>query len=379
MPSSSQFRILIADSIRIWGGAQRFIVELAEGLTRRGHHVMIQTLPVSPLADRAHARGLPVRQVWARVDAAPWTVLPLVSHIIRAKYDFVVTTFDKDLRTTGLAGRLAASLSGRDIRVIHTRECDDPVKNKARYRWFYTKVADHIIVNSRATLETTVGSVPWLSRDRISVLYKGIDLDDYADPTPGRWLERLNPNGEAVVVGYAGQLVGRKRIDVLMRLLASPRLAGLPWRLAVAGRGPDEEKLHAEAARLRLRDRVEFCGFVEDINRWMAALDIFVLPSFIEGFGYVLAEAGAAGVPSVAYRTSSVPEVVIDGETALLAPRGDDDAFAGHLETLITDGELRQKLGQTARRDVFARHGLDTMVDRMETILVELSAGGPTR
>jgi glycosyltransferase involved in cell wall biosynthesis len=373
MPSSPRFNILIADSIRIWGGAQRFIVELAEGLTQRGHHVTIQTLPGSPLVERARARDLPVREVWTRVDAAPWTVLPLMAHIHRAKYDFVISTFDKDLRTTGLAGRLTAGLTGRDITVIHTRECDDPVKNKPRYRWFYTKVADHIVVNSRATLETTVGSVPWLDRDRISILYKGIDLEDYAEPDPGPWRERLRPGGNEVVVGYAGQLIARKRIDVVMRLLASPGLVDLPWRLAIAGKGPEEAKLQAEAERLGLRDRVDFCGFVEGVHHWMAALDIFVLPSFIEGFGYVLAEAGAAGVPSIAYEASSIPEVVVDGKTALLAPEGDDEAFGTNLKTLISDDELRGEMGRTARRDVFDRHGLDTMVERMEIILKTLA------
>jgi glycosyltransferase involved in cell wall biosynthesis len=301
-------------------------------------------------------------------------VLPLVAHIYRAKYDFVITTFDKDLRTTGLAGRLTARLTGRPITVIHTRECDDPVKNKPRYRWFYTKVADHIIVNSRATLDTTVGSVPWLDRSRVSILYKGIDLGDYAQPDPGPWRKRLRPGGNEVVIGYAGQLVARKRIDVVMRLLASPGFIDLPWRFAIAGTGPEEARLREEAARLGLNGRVVFCGFVDDIHNWMAALDIFVLPSFIEGFGYVLAEAGAAGVPSVAYRASSIPEVVVDGETALLAPRADDGAFAANLRKLILDGELREKMGRAARRDVFERHGLDTMVKRMEAILATLAA-----
>ncbi|UCH84543.1 MAG: glycosyltransferase family 4 protein [Candidatus Latescibacterota bacterium] len=375
MNSSSRFRILMADSIRIWGGAQRFIVELAEGLTTRGHHVTIQTLPGSPLAGHAGQRGLPVREVWTRADSAPWTVIPLVRAIHQAKYDVIITTFDKDLRTTGLAGRIVARLTRRPITIFHTRECDDPLKNKPRYRWFYTKVADHIIVNSRATLDTTLGSAPWLSRDRISILYKGIDLSDYANPDPGPWRRRLDPGGGSVVIGYAGQLIARKRIDVLLGLLASPDLAGLDWRLAIAGKGPEEDALQDQARRLGVQNRVEFCGFVDGIPAWMSALDLFVLPSFIEGFGYVLAEAGAAGVPSVAYEASSIPEVVIDGETALLAPEADDAAFARHIKTLITDKALRERMGQAARHDVFDRHGLDTMVERMESILTDVSAG----
>ena len=373
MAGSRRYRILISDSIRIWGGAQRFIVELAEGLSRRDHEVAIRTLPRSPLSEKARARGLNVREAWTRTDAAPWTVIPLALEMRRRPYDVVITTFDKDLRTTGLAARLSRT----GAKIIHTRECDDPVKNKARYRWFYTKVADHIVVNSRATLETTLSSAPWLDPQRVSVLYKGIDLRDYESPDPRWWRKRLDPTGDRVVVGYAGQLVGRKRIAALLKMLVSPELLNSPWRLALAGTGPDAENLRKITNDLRIGDRVDFCGFVEDIPNWMAAIDLFVLPSFIEGFGYVLAEAAAAGKPCVAYRASSVPEVVVEGETALLAEKGNDLDLAGHVRRLIDDAPLRERMGAAARRDAFTRHGLGRMIDRAEEILDRIASPTP--
>jgi len=174
-----KLRILISDSIRIWGGAQRFIVELAAGLVERGHEVHVQTFPGAPLAAKARRVGLTVHEVAVRTDSAPWIVLPLALQMKRRPYDVVMTTWDKDLRTTGLAARLASRFGGRYTLVVHTRECDDPLKNKARYRWFYNGVADRIIVNSRATLNSTLASAPWLDADRTFILYKGIDLNDY--------------------------------------------------------------------------------------------------------------------------------------------------------------------------------------------------------
>ncbi len=362
-----KLRICISDSIRIWGGAQRFIVELAEGLHKRGHEVVIQTFPGAPLAGRARARGLTVTEVPVRTDAAPWIVAPLAFGMRRRPYDVVITTWDKDLRTTGLAARLA----GRGTLVVHTRECDDPLKNNARYRWFYTRVADRIVVNSRATLETTLASAPWLDKSRTFILYKGIDLEDFRSLDQGEWRTRLHPDVYDVVIGYAGQLIARKRVDAVLRMLAGPRFEGMPWRFAIAGTGPEEAELRAEAEQLGIADRVMFCGFVEDIHRWLVAIDMLVLPSFIEGFGYVLAEAGAAGKPCVAYRASSIPEVVVEGETAFLADEGDDVEFASHIQRLAGDPDLRARMGAAARRDVFERHGLDAMVDRMENYLIE--------
>lgn len=362
-----KLRICISDSIRIWGGAQRFIVELAEGLHKRGHEVVIQTFPGAPLAGRARARGLTVTEVRVRTDSAPWIVAPLALGMRRRPYDAVITTWDKDLRTTGLAARLA----GRGTLVIHTRECDDPLKNNARYRWFYTRVADRIVVNSQATLDTTLASAPWLEESRTFILYKGIDLEDYHALDAGEWRTRLHPDVYEVVIGYAGQLIARKRVDAVLRMLAGPQFEGMPWRFAIAGTGPEEAELRAEAERLGIADRVMFCGFVEDIHRWYVAIDMLVLPSFIEGFGYVLAEAGAAGKPCVAYRASSIPEVVVEGETAFLAEQDNDAEFASYIERLAADPDLRARMGAAARRDVFERHGLDQMVDRMEAYLIE--------
>lgn len=361
-------RILISDSIRIWGGAQRFIIELTEGLVKRGHDAHIQTFPRSPLSQRARQRGLNVHEVAVRSDAAPWTVFPLAWHMRQRPYDAVITTWDKDLRTTGLAAKLAH----HGTVVVHSRECDDPIKNTPRHRWFYTRVADHVIVNSRATLKTTLGSAPWLDEKRTSVLYKGIDLRDYETLDAGSWRGRLNPDGSRIVIGYAGQLIARKRIDVLIRLLAGRQFEKIPWQLAIAGTGPEERDLRNEVVGLGLGDRVTFCGFVDDIHRFLAAVDVVVLPSLVEGFGYLLAEAGAAGKPCVAYRASSVPEVVDDGKTALLAGYGDDAGFAVHLRRLLTDRRLREQMGAAARRDTFERHGVDTMVARMEAQLYHL-------
>ena len=365
---AQSLRIMLADSVRMWGGAQKWVVDLASGLVGRGHDVVIQTHPGVPLVDRARERGLAVREVATRMDLAPWIVIPVAAHIRSRGYDVVVTSFDKDLRTTGLAAKLGGA------RVLHFRHNDDPLKNKARHRWFFTRVADHVAVNSEATLETTLKTAPWLDRGHTSVIYNGIDLSDYESPDPAEWWQRLRRTPDEVVVGYAGQLIPRKRVDVLMQALASNALATMPWRLAIAGKGKSQDALRAEAERLGISERVDFCGFVADLPQWMAAIDFFVLPSLIEGFGYVLAEAAAAGKPSVAFRASSIPEVVIEGETAWLADADKPEEFAHHLARMIEDRALREQMGRRAREDAFERHGLEHMVGKMEDRLLQLAS-----
>jgi glycosyltransferase involved in cell wall biosynthesis len=89
----------------------------------------------------------------------------------------------------------------------------------------------------------------------------------------------------------------------------------------------------------------------------------------VEGFGYVLAEAMAAGVPIVAFDASSVPEVVTRDESALLASPDDEDSFATQLLRLVDDRELRRRLGAHGREEAQRRHSLERMIDTMEGIL----------
>lgn len=355
----------MSNTIRLWAGAERFVLDAAVGLAARGHEVTVQSYPGTPLLERAREAGLPVMATRVRTDAAPWTVLPLAWRLRRQRYDLVWTTRDKDLRTTGLAAKLA----GRGIKVIHSRECDDPIKQSPQYRWFFRTVADRVVVNSESTARTTLNSAPWLSAERVDLLYKGIELAPWENAEAGDWPQRFGAKDGEVVLGYAGQLVPRKRVDLLLRLLAGDTLREKPWRLVLAGKGPAEEALKTLVRELKIEDRVCFCGFVEELPAWMKAIDFLVLPSLIEGFGYVLTEAMAASRPVAAYGASSIPELVRDGVSGLIAPARDDDSLAPLLGRLIDDRELREELGMGGHDEVRTRFSLDTMLDTMEEIL----------
>lgn len=96
-------------------------------------------------------------------------------------------------------------------------------------------------------------------------------------------------------------------------------------------------------------DRVHRVGFTPVPERYMAAADIFCLPSYREGFGQVIIEAAACGVPTVASRIYGVTDAMADGDTGLLFPPGDVTALAGALSLLIDDDALRWRMGESAR------------------------------
>lgn len=346
--------LVIANSTRVLAGAERFVRDAAHGLTRRGWRVTVLGYPGSPLLEAAAAEGLPTWAARTRADSAPWTVLPLAAALARRRADVLLTCYEKDLRTVGWAARVAR----RPIRIVHSRECDTPLKPRLHYRLHYQKVPDLILANSEATRQTTLRSAPWLDPARVRVVPKAVD--------PDRFFPRPIPSPGVPRIGFAGQLVPRKRVDSLLEGLV--RLTDREWTLEIAGSGPEELTLR-RLAGATLPGRVTFHGQVDDMPAWLASLDLLVLPSVVEGFGYVLAEAMAIGRPVVAMRSSSAPEVVRDGQTGRLADPADPRGLSDAIAWLLDDPARRRRLGQAAAEDARERFALPLMLDRLEDAL----------
>ncbi|MCG5431785.1 glycosyltransferase family 4 protein [Mycobacterium sp. MYCO198283] len=146
---------------------------------------------------------------------------------------------------------------------------------------------------------------------------------------------------------YHGRVDRRK--GVLDMLRALPAVAG-EWVATVSGIGPDVAAAHALAAELQLGDRVTFTGYadydaVPDLYR---AHDVFVSPTYAEGFSNTILEAMASRHAVAACRSVGVVDCLRDGENGLLTEPGDVPALAGALSRLVTDAGLRDKLADAA-------------------------------
>jgi lipopolysaccharide/colanic/teichoic acid biosynthesis glycosyltransferase/glycosyltransferase involved in cell wall biosynthesis len=167
---------------------------------------------------------------------------------------------------------------------------------------------------------------------------------------------RRATRGSLAIPAHAVTLlfVGRLHRDkgVLDLACAFARLADRRPDVHLLIVGPDEQNL-ADAIRARCsrhRGRLHFSGFTGRPELSMAASDILCLPSYREGFGSVIIEAAAVGLPAVASRIYGVTDAVIDGETGLLHDPADIEGIVAQLERLVSDPELRRSLGTSAQR-----------------------------
>jgi glycosyltransferase involved in cell wall biosynthesis len=166
--------------------------------------------------------------------------------------------------------------------------------------------------------------------------------------------DRFEPGTEADArhVVAVGRLDIQKGFDLLLQAFAIARRRRTDLRLTVFGEGPERASLEAQARTLNIEDAVSFPGVTAVPGAWRSSADIFVLSSRFEGFPNVLAEAMAAGIPSIAFDCDWGPrEVIKHRDNGLLVPFEDTVALADSLVELASDGELRQKMSERSMSD----------------------------
>ncbi len=134
------------------------------------------------------------------------------------------------------------------------------------------------------------------------------------------------------------------------------------------GEGEERQRLQNHIEQHSLSANIFLQGHVQNAEHYMRAFDCFVLPSLSEASGYVLLEAGNAGLPVVATRVGGIPEIIEDGKTGLLVPSKDPQALANALTTLIENPALRAQVGSALQRKVRTEFSLERMLTATEAL-----------
>lgn len=216
----------------------------------------------------------------------------------------------------------------------------------------------------RGTFDLVVTPSEWVA-GRLRA--EGVAVDEAVwngvAPAPAR-----PPLGEVPTVGFAGRLVAKKGVDVLLEAVALARRDVPDVRLVVAGDGPELPALRARADRLGLGGHVEWRGHLERpaMERALEPAWVQSVPSvWEEPFGMVAAEAMMRGTAVVASRSGGLTEFVLDGETGVTVPPGDAPALAEALAGVLADRGHAERLGASARRFALAELGEERFTDRV--------------
>lgn len=346
------------------GGIGRYTRELVRAVTREGERHQYRLFsarppaapPVpDPLPQAPHVSYHPVPlnerwlyRLWHRLR------LPLPIQLATGRLDLF---HSPDFVLPPVWGQIPTLLTVHDLSFIHYPETFPP----PLIRYLNTVVprstrrADHILADSEATKRDLAAA--WdVAPAKITVLYGGVDpvfrhVEDEAGQTAVR---RRYDLADFPYVLAVGTIQPRKNYRMLIRAFA-PLAADFPHHLAIAGgKGWLYEEMLAEAAQLDIADRVHFLGFVDDADlpALYSGATLFAFPSLYEGFGLPLLEAMGCGTPVVSSNASSLPEVVGEGETAVLLPPKDQAAWTETMRHLLSDPAARRRLAAAGKRRV---------------------------
>lgn len=317
---------------------------------------------ISPLAD---ARAL----------------LALIGLIRAGKFTLVHSVTPK----AGLLSMLAAFVSAAPIR-LHTFTGQVWATKSGLARWLLKKLdtlialcATHVLADSRSQMNFLL-SEKVVRHGKISVLGKGsisgVDLLRFRPDLEARQRvrSRLGYADDDVLALFVGRLNRDKGVLDLVQafLLASAEQANLALLVV----GPDEEGLKPQIeAMMNGNSRLHLLGATSKPEEYMAAADIFCLPSYREGFGSVIIEAAACGVPAMASAIYGLTDAVEDGKSGCLHPVGDVAKMASLLCAFARDSDLRSSMGGYARQRAMADFSSATVVAAQVEFVIGLLEG----
>jgi glycosyltransferase involved in cell wall biosynthesis len=350
-----------------WGGGEKWHYDFALLMRDAGWRVFAVTNDPSELHDRLRPEpGITLLQMRMGNTSFlnPLKVLRLWRFFRSNRIDAVVMALPSDMKL----GSLAAKLAGVG-QIIYRRGLAVPIKDKLLNRLLLRHAVTRLIVNSEETGRMILANNPdMVAPEKMSLVHCGFDVAEF-DARAGADQPLVERRPGEVLIGNAGRLTRQKGQGLLIEAARLLKDRGLNFRVVVAGKGEMEQELKDKARELDVEDRVVFLGFVRNMKAFHESIDIFALSSLWEGFCYAQVEAMTLRRPVVAFNVSSIPEVVSDSVTGLLAPAGDVEAFAGHLERLIRDPELRRELGEQGRRRVIEHFELKKTLADFEQVV----------
>lgn len=352
-------KLLIVASTNRRRGAEVVTERLRDGLTDRGWQVDAVSLTSAPSGATADIEPL------TGVDPSDLGRLRLAAlaslrrRIKEFDPDVVLANGGPTLRYAVLAGvghrsRLAYVAIGEPLYWIRSQ-------TSRRVNRALLRRTDSILAVCQLSMDQLIEIEPSV-RGRISVAHTGVPADLFR-------IGQAQSKGPLRVV-MVGSLSGEKDPMTALR-----SVAGVPGAsLRFVGAGPLASGLREEANHLGIAGRVELVGSVEDVGPHLEWAHLLVLTSTTEGLPGAILEAGAAGLPVVAVDVGGVKEAVVDGETGLLVPRGDQSAIEAALRALDEDRELVDRMGAAARRHIAKNFDLDRAIDRYAIVLMETAS-----
>lgn len=357
-------KILFGITRSAWGGAQRYVFDIASNLNPSEYEVMVMGGPDGRLIELLKAEGIPYGKIKSLDrNINPWKELlsffSVLSTIRRMRPDILHLSSPKMAGIGAVAGRLCGV--SKVIVTVHGWSFGKEWNIFARaaiflFSWISSLLADRIICITRRDIDIAK-KMPFVGKKAVFIP-NGIETRPYLPKETARRklieIAKLPSEleNEMLWLGTITRFVREKDLETMIKGAAKTS-----YPLFILGTGPDEKNLKA-----LLPHNVFFLGFVPDAELYVKAFSVFLLTSIKEGLPYVLLEALGAGVPIIATDIGGIPDIVEDNMTGRLIPPKNPEALAGAInECAKNPGRLAQ-WSEVGKKRVHDGFSLDRMV-----------------
>jgi glycosyltransferase involved in cell wall biosynthesis len=358
-------KILQISSAASFGGGERYVADLTNSLVARGHDLYAVVRPNSPLIahlkiDREKIKTLPLRN---SLDVP--SAHELARFVARHGIEVVHAHMARDYSLAAYAAR-----RNRRSKFIVTRHVLFHLSRLHRH----TLARAHRVIAVSNAVARELRAQRIVSDGRLAVVTNGVDVDRFsAGFDRNEFLQTLGLRADVPLVGTVGELRTLKRHDDFIRAAARVSSSFAEAHFLLAGLDTSlSREVHKHLEQLvnetGLNDRFHFVGWVEDVEKLLSSLDVFVSASATESFGLAIAEAMAAGTPVVATATEGAQELITNQDMGLLVPIGDVERIADSITSLLSNKERRTQIGSRGREVVNQEFSLQRMVDQIEQI-----------
>jgi len=305
----------------------------------------------------------------------------ILGFYLNIKYD--INVFDaSEVVGGGLAVTILKFLTGKPTVVEVQGEIFRKLENEQNLKNQLLKWIGRFTMN-RATRVRVISKViskqvreQGILESKIRLASLRVDLTAF---NPNLWIYETYKSGDKVgiiKIGYVGRLVDGKGLEDLMKAISNlkSQISNQNFKLLIFGTGPLETTLKKLAEKLRISDKIEWRGFVSygKVPEALSEIDIFVYPSWHEGFGRSIMEALAMEKAVVATRVGGIPDLVKDGENGFLVEPHNPTALADKIRELIDSKNLREKFGKAGREHVSKNYEWNDGIRKFANLFLEL-------
>src|SRR3989344_2066331 len=354
-----------------FGGAQRYVYDLATSLSKDEYDVVVACGEGETLKEKLEEKGIRVIKLGSSqrdisISKDIKTFFDIWKMIRQEKPDILHINSSKIGGLGSIAGRLTQT--PRIIFTAHGWAFNEERSLTAKFfilllHWI-TIILSHQTITVSNKTKKDISWMPFV-KNKIKVIHNGIKNFEKTEKNEARQILAKNYT-EKIIIYSISELHKNKGLDIGIRGIALiPEETKQKVLYCIAGMGEEKENLEKLVKELNLKKQIKFLGFLDNAKNILSGADIFLFPSRTENLPFAILEAGLAGLPTIATSVGGVPEIIKDMQNGILVPPQNPKEISEAIVYLLENPEKQKEFGEEIKKTIVSFFSLEKMLSEM--------------